>query len=117
MIRKDPLTGEAFEPKRSNQKFANRANQIRNNNSKAKVKRDRIGKIQKALWKNYNILSDLMINKISHSVSEDFLHGKGFDFRVNTHLITENRTNYACIYEFMIIMGQNKVTIKRIKND
>ena len=40
MRQKDPLTGELFIPKRSNQLFFTKENQIRYNNLKAKKERE-----------------------------------------------------------------------------
>ena len=52
----DPLTGEEFVPKRSNQKFASRENQIRYNNLKAKEIRQAKSKTRKISFKK-NLLN------------------------------------------------------------
>lgn len=56
MLLSDPLTKESFVPKRSNQKFSCRLNQIKYNNRKAKSKRLAKAPYDKILDTNRNIL-------------------------------------------------------------
>ena len=56
MFLSDPLTKESFVPKRSNQKFSCRLNQINYNNRKAKSKRLAKAPYDNVLDSNRNIL-------------------------------------------------------------
>jgi len=100
MKRTDPLTQETFYPKRTNQKFANRENQIRYNNQKAKSKRDTKYLLDKILDKNRNIISKLLDKDSERYLSREFLLGAGFHFGCLTHSIELNGILITCIYEY-----------------
>jgi len=77
----DPYTGEEFEPMRSNQRFANRKNQIAYNNAKASKLRSVKAPRLKALNENYKVLLKILKKRNNRIVSKDFLLGAGFDFK------------------------------------
>jgi hypothetical protein len=56
----DPYSGEKFYPKKSNQRFASRENQIAYNNSKAKKERDLHTNFHNQIKKNWNILKTIL---------------------------------------------------------
>ena len=76
----DPYTGEKFVPRRSNQRFANRENQICYNNQKASAERRRIRRELKPLLENQKILHKILYGLNEITVSRDYLLGAGFDF-------------------------------------
>ena len=61
----DPYSGETFYPKRTNQRFATRDNQIAFNNAKAKKERDLHTKYDNQIKRNWNILKTILGNKQS----------------------------------------------------
>lgn len=108
--RKDPVTGEIFIPKRINQRFAKRQNQIRYNNLKAARKRRAKASIDKPLDKNRTILSRLLGDKKEIIKSRDYLLGCGYNFSYFTHSVRLKDTTNAlavCIYEFCLLTLDN----------
>ena len=81
MIRRiDPYSGEVFFPKRNNQRFASRKNQIAFNNAKAKITRDMMAEIDYQIRKNWQILLDILKDRDSVIKTKDYLLGCGFKF-------------------------------------
>ncbi len=100
----DLLTGEPFTPTRSDQKFANRQNQIRYNNLKAREKRKAKGQIDRTLDTNRSILKKLLGNKKEVIKSRDYLLGAGFHFGISTHKIEREGKLLSCVYEYALIL-------------
>ena len=97
----DPLTGEEFEPKRANQLFANRKNQITFNNRKAKANREHKAAVNTPLDNNHKVMKKVLQNQIRVQCSKEFLLGAGLDFNFITHRRTdENSIQWNCVYEF-----------------
>lgn len=93
----DPLTGQEFVPKRSNQKFASRENQIRYNNLKAKEIRKAKSKTRKILDTNIKVLQ-IVLGPFSEIVrSYDYLLGAGLNFGFNTHTMKIDGNTWTCI--------------------
>lgn len=69
--RKDPLTGELFVPKRNNQKFATRQNQIAYNNIKAIKKREQEAKKNEAPI-NYQPVIEKDLEYWKQNAEEDY---------------------------------------------
>ena len=93
MFLSDPLTKESFVPKRSNQKFSCRLNQIKYNNRKAKSKR----------------LAKAPYDKI---VSKDYLLGAGFNFQIFNRSFNKDGIQYQCVYRYALCLlksGQYKI--------
>jgi hypothetical protein len=82
--KKDPFTGEEFFPKRTNQVYANRANQTAHNNRRARESREENKVMRKALDKNLKVLKRILGEKKEVIVSEDFLRGAEFDLKLFT---------------------------------
>jgi hypothetical protein len=115
-IRKDPLTGEEFIPKKNSQRFATPQNRIKYNNERAsKIKLERAF-IDKPLHRNRTILKELLGNKAEINVHEEFLRGRNYDFNLTTHFDIWEGRNVHCVYEFMLITVPNQ-QIKILKND
>jgi hypothetical protein len=115
--KKDPLTGESFIPKRHNQSFANRANQIIFNNNKARKKRQAKAFVDKPLDKNRSILVQIMEGKDREIKSTEFLRGAGFDFRYFSMSVTLQGKPCQLVYEFGLQKRENEdaYTIVRCK--
>lgn len=107
-IRKDPLTGEEFIPKKNSQRFATPQNRIKYNNEKAsKINLERAF-IDKPLHANRNILKQILGNKPEATIHCEFLRGKGYNFPLFTHYDKWEGINVPCIYEYMIIKLPNQ---------
>jgi hypothetical protein len=102
MYASDPLTKESFYPKRSNQKFASRKNQVKYNNLKARKKRQAKKKFDQPLDKNRSILLGILGDKKEVIKSKDWLLALGYSLNIYTHSMTFNKTTIPCIYEFAI---------------
>jgi hypothetical protein len=98
MLKIDPYTGEEFYPLRSNQKFASRENQIAYNNERAKLRRDYLNKIDSCVHKNWEILLEVLGDESKTTKSEEFLNGRGYDFRFLNNLRKEGEKTYFAIY-------------------
>ena len=110
----DPLTGAEFVPKRSNQKFASRENQIKNNKLKAAEERKATAKTRQKLNSNRKALKKVLCNDDKVIRSYDHLVGAGLDFKYSTHTIRFQNLNWTCIddYAYALI---NTNTYKIIK--
>ncbi len=107
-IRKDPLTGEEFIPKRRNQKFASRKNQIAYNNEKAYSIRMANEPTQRILNKNRKVLSQKLGDKKDVIVTEEFLRGADFDFGCYSNYVLIDKTTPAFkIFNYYLIPLEN----------
>lgn len=95
----DPHTGESFVPKRTNQRFARRANQIAFNNAKAKELRDQHLVVDNAIKRNWLIIKDLLNGKESIECSYDRLSNLGFAFRHFNNMRLRQDMSYYAIYD------------------
>lgn len=107
MQRKDPLTGEAFVPRRTNQRFASRRNQIHYNNLKAGEKRKAKAQLDRLLDKNRTILKTVLVDKKEVILSKDYLLGAGFHFGALTHNVKVGEATFHCIYDFSYTRHEN----------
>lgn len=113
MERTDPLTGEKFIPKRNNQKFATRSNQVRFNNKKARERRELKSEINKTLDKNRAILEQLHDNQPHVLHSKDFLLGAGYHFGCFTHSIKVDDRLIRCVFDLGIEKVGNKFKVQK----
>lgn len=112
----DPLTGEAFIKKRSNQVFANSENQIRHNNLKAYEKRKAKAQIDKILDRNRQVLKVTLGSHIEITKSKDYLEGAGLHFGCNTHTIMMEGNKWICIYDYAYsLIDTNTFKIIKLK--
>jgi hypothetical protein len=112
----DPYTGEEFDPKRRNQKFATPENRIACNNAKAAMAREERSIIDKPLHVNYRILKDLMAGGLNEvTISQERLIGKGFDFRVHNNVEKYQDKLHYCVYEYVLV--QEGTSTKIVRND
>lgn len=114
---KDLLTGEEFEPMRIDQKFANAANRIKYYNLKAKKERIELSKLDKPLKINKRIIDELLGGKKEAEFNQQFLLGKGFDFRAYNRVQEHNNQNHFCIYQYIIVNDNKTGTTKFITDE
>lgn len=107
----DPYTKQQFIKKRSNQVYANRENQVKHNNLKAKERRDSLADINKKLYSNLRILQARLGDNTSVIKTQEFLAGAGFNFGVITHVRNVDNINYYCIFN----VGYRKITADKIE--
>lgn len=111
----DLLTGEPFTPKRSDQRFATRENQIRYNNIKARQKRKEKADIDRALDMNRSILKNILRDQKEVVKSHDYLLGAGFNFGITTHKSKKEGELWSCVYEYgLSSIGDNKLKIIKL---
>lgn len=114
-MRIDPYTGEEFTPKRHNQKFASRANQVAYNNTKARLVRTSIAKVNNALNNNRKVLERILGEKESVTVSSDFLLGAGFNFQYFSQSVRYQSQACQMVYNYLLIRtAEGKFTIKQV---
>jgi len=108
-VQNDPYTGEVFTPLRSNQKFANRRNQIAFNNQIARDNRRIKSPILTVLNTNHKVLINILGNKEFVVKSKDFLLGAGFNFSIFSRSIRTNDGIYQAIYDYAISAREGDV--------
>lgn len=112
----DPFTKEPFIPKRSNQLFANRENQIAFNNQKAKEQRDESRETNLILKENLKILKRILKDNNSATVSRDFLLGAELTFGVFTSQHKHEGRIFNMIYDFgYLLLEDGTYLIKKFK--
>ena len=107
MFLSDPLTKESFVPKRSNQKFSCRLNQIKYNNRKAKSKRLAKAPYDNVLDSNRNILIRIIGEEDEMIVSLDYLLGAGFDFQIFNRSFKRDGIQYQCVYRYALCLQKS----------
>lgn len=112
--RKDPYTGEVFVPKRNNQHFATRKNQVAYNNAKARKIRKIHSDIDVQLKKNWQVLDDLLGLDEKITKSKDFLLGSGYDFRLFNSYQNHFGKAYYGVYNYGI-RKVNETTYEIVK--
>jgi hypothetical protein len=114
---KDPYSGEIFVPKRIDQRFANRQNQIKYNNLLAKKKRIIKGPYDRPLDHCRKVLKKVLGNEIEVVRSRDFLSALEYDFGFSMYqaLVDKERNiTGKGIYEYLIIpMPNNQYKITK----
>jgi hypothetical protein len=98
----DPLTKEKFIPKRTNQRFSCRKNQINYNNIKARNTRQLKAPFDNILESNRKILVRLIKDKEKIVLSEEFLLGASFNFQFFNRSFEKDAVKYQCVYQFAV---------------
>jgi len=101
-MRKDPYTGELFDPKRNNQVYANRKNQIDHNNKKAREERNRTNVLDRRLKDNRILIIELIGEDNSVVLSKEYLKGKGFDLSIFNRMLMIDQVQAYGIYEYYL---------------
>jgi hypothetical protein len=113
----DPHTGKYFVPKRNNQQFATRENQVAFNNIKARLIRDSHVEIDKKIKQNSKILENLLIDSDKVVKSKDFFEGVGYNFPFFNNYRTHKGITYECVYNIGIRgVGVNDIEAIRFIN-
>ena len=99
MDRVDPFTKETFVPKRSNQLFASRKNQVDYNNMIAKQKRDFKETYLSKIEHNYRVMKNALVNKSEDEVTVEYLSSQGFHFAFLTHKENLNGREVAMVFD------------------
>ncbi|MBC8297539.1 MAG: hypothetical protein H8E55_17320 [Pelagibacterales bacterium] len=107
LTRKDPYTGCYFTPKRDNQKFSCRSNQIAFNNEKARKIRREKKPLDDSLESNRKILENTLGDYEFVIKSYDFLLGAGYIFNVFNSNYNINGVVYQCVYQFALTKLNN----------
>lgn len=99
----DPLTGEEFEPKRSNQKFACPENRIKFNNDQANEIRREKSVLDKPLNTNLRVLDEIMLGKNEGIFHDEFLIGKGYTFSAFNCIKEHNGIRGYGVYQYLML--------------
>jgi hypothetical protein len=112
----DPLTGEEFVPKRSNQKFASKENQIKYNNLKAAKERQAKAHTRKLLDFNRKVMQRVLGSRDEVVRTLDYLKGAGLNFHYCTHTIRIQNLNWTCIDDYAYaLIDTNTFKIIKLK--
>jgi len=110
----DPFTSEEFTPKRHNQRFACRANQIAYNNMLARKKRELLRVPNTKLNTNRSVLKKLL-ERGNKTVSKEFLLGAGFNFSYYTQNYNHEGKQFHAAYEYLIeVLDNQKFIISKL---
>ena len=114
MNKTDPFTSEEFTPKRHNQRFACRANQITYNNMLARKKRELLRESNTKLNTNRSVLKKLF-ERGEKNVSSEFLRGAGFNFSYYTQNFNHEGRQFHATYEYLIeVLDNQKFKISKL---
>jgi hypothetical protein len=113
--RKDPLTGQAFIPKRSNQRFATSYNRKKFNNQIANDLRKEREYIIGPLNRKHGLFKKLMTGKHKAVFSYEYIDGYGLDFNTITHHEIINDIQVPCFFEFAIYLDGISKTVKIVR--
>jgi hypothetical protein len=73
-------------------------------------------RLNQTLYNNYFILSDLFGDSAVVELNNDFLEGKGYDFKYITHISIKDEQTYFGLYDLWLIKVDAKTT-KVIKDE
>lgn len=113
-LRKDPLTGETFTPKKVTQRFKTRANQIKFNNQLQSARRQFLGIILKPLTKTHRILTNALSGKKTAKLHKEWLAGAGADMTLFTHVEKIDQRKFHAIFNFTISAIEEYYVITKI---
>ena len=113
--RKDPLTGQTFIPKRSNQRFATSYNRKKFNNQIANDLRKEREYIIGPLNKSHRLYIKLMEGKNEGNFSFDYLDGYGLKFNTFTHHKLINGVQIPFVFEFAVYINASSKTVKIVR--
>jgi hypothetical protein len=97
-----PYSGEVFQSKRKDQIFANAVNRRNYHNQLLSEKRRQKASIDKVLDKNFTVLSEILKDSDSATITKQMLASKGYEIMVFTHLDKGKDDFIICLYHFQI---------------
>lgn len=103
-----PFSNISFKAKRNNQVFATAKDRIAYHNEQNNFLRKKLSVINKQLLKNYKIVDTMLEDFFDISVHKEFLKGKGFSFKLFTHIGEEDGE---------IVFGLYDITIMKLKDE
>lgn len=115
IVKKDPLTGETFVPKRSNQRFATSYNRKKFNNQIANDLRKEREYVLGPLNKSHRLYIKLMDGKNEGEFSFDYLDGYGLMFNTFTHHKLINSIQVPCVFEFALYIDASTKMVKIVR--
>jgi hypothetical protein len=111
MLKTCPYSGTKFQPKRRDQVFATPLNRMRYHNDIAASVRRAKGPIDKALERNFLIMSKLINQGETKTFDREYLDGQGYNSAYFTHLDNHNGKFAVCLYHFIIPKTDNPNTL------
>lgn len=117
LIKRDPLTGENFAAKRSNQRFATPANRIKFYNKKASILNKERAFFDKPCKESELVLRTLYNPKSKNIYNRYFLEGRGLRFDAYNRIVpTKSGVKLYAYYNYAIriIPDTDKVEIIKL---
>lgn len=115
LIKKDPLTGEEFVAKRSNQRFATADNKIRYHNRKnSELYRIR-SPYEKPLKQSHRELIALYNPNSDNKFHVKFLKGRGVDTGAYNHIIHLDSGDLYCYYDYALKKTEEPEILQIVK--
>ena len=111
MLKTCPYSGVKFEPKRKDQVYASPTYRMRYHNEIAASVRRIKAPIDKALEKNFLILSRLIKEGESKSIDRKYLEQEGYNTSFFTHLNNYDGKLAVCLYHFVLPKTENTNTL------
>jgi hypothetical protein len=94
-----PYSKSYFKAKRENQIYATAEDRIAYNNQQNNLLRRKLSFINKQLLKNYKIADSLLSDFYDVSVHKEHLKGRGFSFRMFTHVSQKDNEIVYGLYD------------------
>ena len=111
MLKTCPYSGITFEPKRKDQVFATPRERMKYHNEFAADLRRIKAPVDKALEKNFIILSEFLNEGDTQSFNKEFLIKKGYNTSYFTHIDNYQENFVMCLYHFYILTTENPNTL------
>ena len=107
--------GEKFQTSRTDKIFKNSLHQRSYNNNKQANKRKLLDRLNKPINATYKIFKELLGNKISISISKQFLKGKGADLKYFTHVKNIDGQPTKMLYDIEIRTEEENINLRKNK--
>lgn len=107
--------GEKFQTSRTDKIFKNSLHQRSYNNNKQANKRKLLDQLNKPINATYKIFKELLGNKISISISKQFLKGKGADLKYFTHVKNIDGQPTKILYDIEIRTEEENINLRKNK--
>lgn len=110
-----PCCGETFQTTRIDKIYKNSLHQRSYNNNKQANKRKLLDQLNKPINATYKIFKELLGNKISISISKQFLKGKGADLKYFTHVKNIDGQPTKMLYDIEIRTEEENINLRKNK--
>lgn len=115
IIRKDPLTGEEFVPKKTSQRFATAANRIKFNNSQAAALNKERAFIDMPCKQSHRILKAIYNPKFDNIHNKHKLEGMGLRYDAFNRIVDSKYGKISAYYDYAIRIIHNTDNVQIIK--